>query len=76
MENQVKILGKNLGEKCVGKFTKQWYQPYHSVTQSLPATEQTDREAQAHTAIVFLAPIGKYFAALGAESLAPLSNLN
>jgi len=40
------------------------------------STEETDREAQAHTAIVFLAPKGKYFAALGADSLAPLSKLN
>ena len=40
------------------------------------ATEETEREAQAHTAIVFLAPVGKYFAALGQDSLAPLSKLN
>ena len=33
--------------------------------------EQTDREAQAHTAIVFLAPIEIYFAAFGPDSLAP-----
>ena len=45
-------------------------------------TEQTDREAHRHTAIVFLAPIEKYFVALGLDSLshteplalAPLSN--
>ena len=41
-----------------------------------PATEETDREAQAHTAIVFLAPLEKYFAALGPDSLAPLSKLH
>jgi len=34
-------------------------------------TEETDREAQAHTAIVFLAPVEKYFAALDLDSLAP-----
>jgi len=39
----------------------------------LGITEQTDREAQAHTAIVFLAPLEKYFAALGPDSLPPLS---
>ena len=39
-------------------------------------TEETDREAQAHAAIVFLAPLEKYFAALGLDSLAPLSKLN
>ena len=38
-------------------------------------TGETDREAQAHTAIVFLAPLEKYFAALGPNSLAPLSKL-
>ena len=32
-------------------------------------TEQTDREAQAHMAIVFLAPTEIYFAALGPDSL-------
>jgi len=39
-------------------------------------TEQTDREAQAHTAIVFLAQIEKYFTALGLVSLASLSKLH
>jgi len=34
-------------------------------------TEEIDREAQAHTAIVFLAPIEIYLAALGPDSLAP-----
>ena len=43
---------------------------------TVTSTEETDREAQAHTVIVFLAPIDKYFAALGADSLAPLSKLN
>jgi len=37
----------------------------------LSATEETDREAQAHTAIVFLAPIENYYTALGLDSLAP-----
>jgi len=35
----------------------------------LDTTEETDREAQAHMAIVFLAPTEKYFAALGPHSL-------
>jgi len=39
-------------------------------------TEETDREAHAHTAIVFLAPLEKYLAALGPDSLAPLSKLH
>jgi len=37
-----------------------------------PLMAQTDREAHAHTAIVFLAPVEKYFAALSLDSLAPL----
>jgi len=32
-------------------------------------TEEIDREAQAHMAIVFLAPTEKYVAALGPDSL-------
>ena len=32
-------------------------------------TEHTDREAKAHTAIVFLAPTERYFAALDPDSL-------
>ena len=39
----------------------------------MESTEETDREAQAHMAIVFLAPLEKYFAALGQDSVAPLS---
>jgi len=39
-------------------------------------TEEKDREAQAHTAILFLAPLEKYSAALGPDSLAPLSKLH
>jgi len=43
---------------------------------NLGLTEERDREAQAHSAIVFLAPLEKYFAALGPDSLAPLSELH
>jgi len=39
-------------------------------------TEQRDREAQAHIALVQLAPRVQYFAALGPDSLAPLFKLN
>ena len=42
----------------------------------VPTTEQLDREAQADTAIVFLAPLEKYLAALGPDFLAPLSKLH
>jgi len=45
-------------------------------TRILTATKETDREAQAPTAIVFLAPPGKYFAALGLDSRAPLTKLH
>ena len=38
----------------------------------MSATEQRDREAQAHIALVPLAPRVQYFAALGPDSLASI----
>jgi len=80
------------GQGEFGKWHPRWGREYRKtfflqcstvyvVTNSLKkwigsSTEQRDWEAHAHKAIVFLAPIEKYFSALGLDPLAPSSKLH
>jgi len=73
-------LNKSYGVDNPGSIFQHFCSPPHTNENNFAlwgtGTEDTDREAQAHTAIVFLAPLEKYFAALGPDSLAPLSKLH